>query len=433
MGSCCTKNQHKNVIVDNKFFIRPDTIKIKKISANREFAIRNYFYATSTRLWINIIDYLNYKDLYQVGKLNRCMFQITKSQNILLKFFKRRTTVGSTSIQLQNKTNLLQYESKNSKNFSLSINENKASTTGANTTTNITQNNDFLIVNNKIQQFNNKSKTISQVKNSPQNEKRLSLNNVQTKMNTREKIPTISSLKNDTMNNSITNNSNNLNLNDHSLHSIKEKNSNVLPFNLNLQQMSKSKISGQNIVKLYINSNNSPYIDILTKKELDPQDLSNNTGRFIMSGTKLHNSILKNSSVDDITPSFSQQEIQLTENSERIVNITNITQINISSYRRSLPLSSNQISNKNISNGRLPPTAIEKINLSPSTTKYPNRPVESDFKISSNDEHLPDFDNISNISITQNNNTNNFVDDATYKKNNRLSSMSSTTNNISIK
>ena len=63
MGCKCfhIKKTH-NIQFNTKSQFNNDIIEIKKIK-------KNYF--NSTRLWINILDYLPYKDLYQVGKLNR--------------------------------------------------------------------------------------------------------------------------------------------------------------------------------------------------------------------------------------------------------------------------------------------------------------------------------------------------------------------------
>ena len=51
---------------------------------------------------LNIVDYLNFKDLYELGKTNRKFNIMVKQHKILVKFFKKKET---NSNMLTNKTN----------------------------------------------------------------------------------------------------------------------------------------------------------------------------------------------------------------------------------------------------------------------------------------------------------------------------------------
>lgn len=51
---------------------------------------------------LNIVDFLNFKDLYQLGKTNKTFNIMVKQHKILVKFFKKKET---NSNMLTNKTN----------------------------------------------------------------------------------------------------------------------------------------------------------------------------------------------------------------------------------------------------------------------------------------------------------------------------------------
>ena len=44
----------------------------------------------SQKTWINIIDYLNYSELKEVGKINRAFNYLARQNKILIKFFKKK-------------------------------------------------------------------------------------------------------------------------------------------------------------------------------------------------------------------------------------------------------------------------------------------------------------------------------------------------------
>ena len=55
---------------------------INKIFINKSDKITN-------QLWLNILDYLNYKELKETGKVNRMFNNNVKQKEILVKFFKK--------------------------------------------------------------------------------------------------------------------------------------------------------------------------------------------------------------------------------------------------------------------------------------------------------------------------------------------------------
>ena len=44
-------------------------------------------------LWVKIIDFLSYKDLKEVGKINRNFNRLVKTNNVLVKFFKKQNSI----------------------------------------------------------------------------------------------------------------------------------------------------------------------------------------------------------------------------------------------------------------------------------------------------------------------------------------------------
>jgi hypothetical protein len=84
MGSCFgTKNKKSEVLKGNKISAKrvydeqeiTDKVRVinVKSKANATLASKekNYFYAIQRKTWINILDYLPYKDLCQAGQLNK--------------------------------------------------------------------------------------------------------------------------------------------------------------------------------------------------------------------------------------------------------------------------------------------------------------------------------------------------------------------------
>ena len=57
---------------------------------SKSFVQKEYLYLINEKSWKNIINFLGYNDLKEVGKTNKMFNQISKQEYILIKFFKRR-------------------------------------------------------------------------------------------------------------------------------------------------------------------------------------------------------------------------------------------------------------------------------------------------------------------------------------------------------
>ena len=100
MGNCignrtiCMKKTRKNESLSPK-----SEYSEKEIVLPKKKAVR-----ISRQSWINILDYLYFKDLKEIGKVNRQLNSLSKSSEILLKFFKKKCDIlnGSTKIIQKN-------------------------------------------------------------------------------------------------------------------------------------------------------------------------------------------------------------------------------------------------------------------------------------------------------------------------------------------
>ena len=77
MGCGINKGQHPKV------YPSLNMIQLKTNNAHSPRCI-------SQKTWINIIDYLNYSELKEVGKINRAFNYLARQNKILIKFFKKK-------------------------------------------------------------------------------------------------------------------------------------------------------------------------------------------------------------------------------------------------------------------------------------------------------------------------------------------------------
>ena len=66
-----------------------------KISKRGEYNSKEYKSLISQNSWINILDFLNYSDLKEVGKTNKLFNYLVKQNKILVKFFKNKNNDAS--------------------------------------------------------------------------------------------------------------------------------------------------------------------------------------------------------------------------------------------------------------------------------------------------------------------------------------------------
>ena len=81
MGCGINRNTMPKLIrVDNK----------NNISKRGEYNSKEYKSLISQNSWINVLDFLNYSDLKEVGKTNKLFNYLVKQNKILVKFFKNK-------------------------------------------------------------------------------------------------------------------------------------------------------------------------------------------------------------------------------------------------------------------------------------------------------------------------------------------------------
>ena len=95
------------------------TVSQSKSNSNhsQQYVQKEYIYLINEKSWKNIINFLGYNDLKEVGKTNKMFNQISKQEDILIKFFKRRNKTLQSSIFTGDNT----FYSDNQQNESLNI------------------------------------------------------------------------------------------------------------------------------------------------------------------------------------------------------------------------------------------------------------------------------------------------------------------------
>ena len=88
---------------NNRFSIELDLIQKSKFSLKNQ-----YLNSITNILWLKVIDYLSYKELKEVGKINRKFNKLVKNNNVLLKFFKKINSIYSRNINKND--NLLSFD-----------------------------------------------------------------------------------------------------------------------------------------------------------------------------------------------------------------------------------------------------------------------------------------------------------------------------------
>ena len=107
-----------------KFTTQPRNNSIKKKTTAK----------VSQLSWLNIIDYLNYTDIKEVGKTNKMFNYLVRQNSVLIKFFKRKKTnmkylkEDNRKVALETFANLQKMKSEiffNDSVFSTSIGDNE--------------------------------------------------------------------------------------------------------------------------------------------------------------------------------------------------------------------------------------------------------------------------------------------------------------------
>ena len=79
----------------------------------------------TNQLWINVLDFLNYNELKETGKVNRMFNQNVKQKELLIKFFKKRESIRINDIEdiTLHSFSILQNKNMSSSDDDLSFNE----------------------------------------------------------------------------------------------------------------------------------------------------------------------------------------------------------------------------------------------------------------------------------------------------------------------
>ena len=87
---CIQSNRQKIIIAQN--YNLKNEINKTKIKKNKRLKNKNddYVHKITYKNWVKIIDFLNFIDIKETGKVNLFFNKIVKDKNILLKFFQNR-------------------------------------------------------------------------------------------------------------------------------------------------------------------------------------------------------------------------------------------------------------------------------------------------------------------------------------------------------
>ena len=78
---------------NNRFSIEYNSIRQHK------FPLQNqYLNSITNMLWVKVIDFLSYNELKEVGKINRKFNKLVKTNNVLVKFFKKKNSIYSKNV-----------------------------------------------------------------------------------------------------------------------------------------------------------------------------------------------------------------------------------------------------------------------------------------------------------------------------------------------
>jgi len=93
----CVQNNKKIKIEINSEFMKKSPSKLTE-SDNIDYEtinnkyLRNMSHRVSLKLWIKIIDFLDFNELKEIGKINKTFKRVCKQNEILIKFFKKRNS-----------------------------------------------------------------------------------------------------------------------------------------------------------------------------------------------------------------------------------------------------------------------------------------------------------------------------------------------------
>ena len=78
---------------NNRFSIEYNSIRQHKFPLQKQ-----YLNSITNMLWVKVIDFLSYNELKEVGKINRKFNKLVKTNNVLVKFFKKKNSIYSKNV-----------------------------------------------------------------------------------------------------------------------------------------------------------------------------------------------------------------------------------------------------------------------------------------------------------------------------------------------
>ena len=86
----CFQNKNQKIIITQNHNLKNKIKSKNTLNLHVTKIINCYIYKISYQNWLNIIDFLNYTEIKETGKVNRFFNKTVKDNTILLKFFKNR-------------------------------------------------------------------------------------------------------------------------------------------------------------------------------------------------------------------------------------------------------------------------------------------------------------------------------------------------------
>ena len=107
----CVQTNRNKIIITQNYNIK-NAIKNSKIKNYKKSKLKkiNYIHKITYKNWLKIIDFLNYIEIKETGKVNLFFNNIVKDKNILIKFFQNRGEYKNKFIPVEtdkNNNNLL--------------------------------------------------------------------------------------------------------------------------------------------------------------------------------------------------------------------------------------------------------------------------------------------------------------------------------------
>lgn len=94
-----TSNSNNSVketnIKSTCFSFEPNSLKKTFFNYNKKIIYNNLI---TKMLWVKVIDFLSYNELKEVGKINRKFNKLVKTNNVLVKFFKKKNSIYSKNV-----------------------------------------------------------------------------------------------------------------------------------------------------------------------------------------------------------------------------------------------------------------------------------------------------------------------------------------------